>query len=330
MSQETIKSTIQSNEKNNPKISNQFFSKDAYKCNSFLSGLKKCNSNEDIINFVDSIVNGFPLDENVKQIGAPSGLFVQSPYLNDGKYSGFIHPSIKILNATAGFGYRIYDRDYLYAFAYGLRKLDLPEETNILPYVMKYLNSYFGFPKDKIDRREDVLYNFAVAYAEDFYKKYNIPVDKAMGAIDQMQILGDFPLSALKGTYSAQCVERSALAHNIMKLCGYNSSIMYGDCASFGTIESHCWNSICDKFGNILIIDFSNTVYSYKNGQFFKREPYACAISGDDYLMQDGLLEFPDYHYENGKRVRDSKNRKYAVGKTINLQEDVTNGNKLI
>lgn len=46
--------------------------------------------------------------------------------------------------------------------------------------------------------------------------------------------------------------------------------------------------------------------------------------------MQDGLLEFPDYHYENGKRVRDSKNRKYAVGKTINLQEDVTNGNKLI
>lgn len=69
-------------------------------------------------------------------------------------------------------------------------------------------------------------------------------------------------------------------------------------------------------------------MYSYKDGQFFKREPYAYAVSGVDYLAQDGLLEMPDYHYENDKRVRDNKNRKYAVGKTMNMQDEMTTGNK--
>lgn len=313
----------------NQKPSNQVFDTEAYKCSSFLEELNKCNSNEDIVKFVDSIVNRFTHDESApEQIGTSGSFFSKTAYTNGGTYNGFIDPSIKISNATTGFSYHIYDRDYLYAFALGIRKLNLPSDTNLLPFVMKYLDSYFGFPKDNIDRRDAVLYNFAVSHAEEFYKKYNIPIDEDMGAVDQMQLSGDFPLSALKGTFSAQCVERSALAQNIMKLCGYNSSIMYGDCESRGQNEGHCWNSIYDKDGNVLIIDFSNTVYSYKDGQFFKREPYAYTVSGVDYLAQDGLLEMPDYHYENGKRVRDNKNRKYAVGKTMNMQDEMTTGNK--
>lgn len=322
--------TMNNSQNTDQKFSKQVFDTETYKCNSFLEGLSKCNSNEDIINFVDSIINSFPHDENTpEQIGASGSFFSKTSYTNNGEYNGFIDPSLKISNATVGFSYHIYDRDYLYSFAYGLRKLNLPNDTNLLPYVMKYLDSYFGFPKDNIDRRDDVLYNFAVAHAEEFYKKYNIPIDQDMGAVDQMQMTGDFPLSALKGTYSAQCVERSALAQNIMKLCGYNSSIMYGDCESRGITEGHCWNSVYDKDGNILIVDFSNTVYSYKDGQFFKREPYAYAVSSSDYLAQDGLLEMPDYHYENGKRVRDNKNRKYAIGKTMNMTDEMTTGHKL-
>lgn len=317
--------TMNNSQNTDQKSSKQVFDTEVYKCNSFLEGLSKCNSNEDIINFVDGIVNSFPHDENTpEQIGASGSFFSKTSYANNGEYNGFIDPLIKISNATVGFSYHIYDRDYLYSFAYGLRKLNLPIDTNLSPYVMKFLDSYFGFPKDNIDRRDDVLYNFAVAHAEEFYKKYNIPVDQDMGAVNQMQMTGDFPLSALKGTYSAQCVERSALAQNIMKLCGYNSSIMYGDCESRGQNEGHCWNSIYDKDGNILIIDFSNTVYSYKDGQFFRREPYAYAVSSADYLAQDGLLEMPDYHYENGKRVRDNKSRKYAIGKTMNMIDEIT------
>ena len=49
----------------------------------------------------------------------------------------------------------------------------------------------------------------------------------------------------------------------------------------------------------------------------------------EDYLTQDGLLELPDYHYENGKKIWDNKNRKYAIGKTMNIQDEITAGNKL-
>lgn len=312
------------------KSSKQIFDTETYKCSSFLEGLNKCNSNEDIIIFVDSIVNSLPHDKNTpKQIGTSEGFFSKTSYTNNGEYNGFIDPTIKISNATAGFSYHIYDRDYLYSFAYGLRKLNLPSDTNLLPYVMQYLDSYFGFPKDNIDRRDDVLYNFAVAHAEEFYKKYNIPVEQDMNAVDQMQMTGDFPLSALKGTYSAQCVERSALAQNIMKVCGYNSSIMYGDCESRGNTEGHCWNSITDSNGNIMIIDYSNTVYSYKNGNFLGHIPYSAYVSEKEYLVNDGIIETPDYYYENGKKVQDHKNRKYAVGKSLSIVNEKNIGNKL-
>lgn len=316
-------------QKNNQNSSKLVFDTETYKCSSFLEGLSKCNSNEDIKKYVDSIVNSFPHDENTpKIIGASENIFSKASYTNDGEYNGFIDPTIKISNATLGYSYHIYDRDYLYSFAYGVRSLNLPNDTNLLPYVMKYLDSYFGFKKDNVDRREDILYNFAVAHAEEFYKQNGIPIDKNLDAVDKMQISGEFPLSALKGTYSAECMERSALAQNIMKLCGYNSSIMYGECESRNQNEGHCWNSIYDKDGNILIIDYSNTVFSYKNGQFIGREPYANAISNANYLAQDGLLEMPDYHYENGKRVRDNKNRKYAIGKTMKMANELTAENK--
>lgn len=297
------------------------FDPEAYKCSSFIEGLNKCNSKEDIIKYVDSIVDSFPHnDETPDRIGTSGNMFSNVSYTNNGEYNGFIDPSIKITNATFGYSYHIYDRDYLYAFAYGIRKQNFSSDQSLLPYVMKYLDVYFGFPEDNIDRRDNVLYNFALLHAEEFYKKHNIPIREEMGAVNQMQLLGDFPLSALKGTYSAQCIERAALAQNIMKLCGYNSSIMYGDCESKGQIEGHSWNSIRDKDDNILIIDYSNTVYSYKNGVFKERIPYSNSISGAEYLAHDEIIEMPDFNYVDGKRVRNNYNRKYAVGKTISNQ----------
>lgn len=315
-------------QKINQNSSRFLFDTETYKCSSFLEGLSKCNSNEDIKKYVDSIVDSFPHDNTPKTIGTSKGIFSKVSYKNDGEYNGFIEPETKISNASLGYSYHIYDRDYLYSFAYGIKKLDMPNDTNLLPYIMKYLDSYFGYKKDNVAQQEDILYNFAVAHAEEFYKKNGISLDKSIDAVDQMQISGEFPLSALKGTHSAGCMERSALAQNIMKLCGYNSSIMYGECESRGQNEGHCWNSIYDKDGNILIIDFSNTVFSYKDGKFIGIEPYANSVSSADYLAQDGLIEMPDYHYENGKRVRDSKNRKYAIGKKIKMSNELTTENK--
>lgn len=298
------------------------FDYDACKCASFLDGLKKCTSREDIVKYVDSIVDGFNYD-NIPETIVAGNLYKE--YVNDGEYRGFIHPSIKIVNNNiAGFTYHIYDREYLYNFANSLKNFNLSNDDNLILYVMRYLDFYFGFPKDDIDGREDILYNYALKYAEEFYKKNNIPIDEDMGAVNQMQLSGDFPLSAFKGTNSALCVERSALAQNIMKLCGLDSSIMYGDCVSRGKKEAHCWNSIYDKDGNILIVDFSNIVYCYKDGCFFGRCPYLIPISKEDLLNND-VLEVVDYHYENGKRVKDNENRKYAIGRTLNIQNEVHN-----
>lgn len=317
------KQNIQDNatQDSNSKSPKPVFDPEAYKCSSFIEGLNKCNSKEDIIKYVDSIVDSFPHNDGTPdRIGTSGNMFSNISYTNNGEYNGFIDPSIKITNATFGYSYHIYDRDYLYAFAYGIRKQNFSSDQSLLPYVMKYLDVYFGFPEDNIDRRDNVLYNFALLHAEEFYKKHNIPIREEMGAVNQMQLLGDFPLSALKGTYSAQCIERAALAQNIMKLCGYNSSIMYGDCESKEQIEGHSWNSIRDKDDNILIIDYSNTVYSYKNGVFKERIPYSNSISGAEYLAHDGIIEMPDFNYVDGKRVRNNYNRKYAVGKTISNQ----------
>lgn len=316
----------------NRQIKKPSFDPEAFKCTSFLEGLNRCNSFEEIKQYIDRIVDGFPVDSNSpKQIGTCNGFFAKEAYVNGGEYSGFIHPSIRITNSNVGFSYHIYDREYLYAFAYGLRRLNLPNDTNLLPYVLMFLDSYFGFPKDKVDRRDDVLYDFAVKHAEEFYKEHNISIDPNMGAVDQMQMSGDFPLSALKGTYSAQCVERSALAQNLMRVCGYQTSIMYGDCESRGQVEGHCWNAIYDKNGNMYILDFSNMVYSYRNGVFHRREPFAGFVSGAQLLVQDGVIELADYHYEDGKIRRDAKNRKYAIGKTMKdvvSKQDEVSSNK--
>ena len=80
----------------NQKNSNQVFDIEAYKCGSFLEELNKCNSNEDIVKFVDSIVNSFTHDENTPaQIGTSGSLFSKTAYTNGGTYNGFSIKCIK-------------------------------------------------------------------------------------------------------------------------------------------------------------------------------------------------------------------------------------------
>ena len=122
--------------------------------------------------------------------------------------------------------------------------------------------------------------------------------------------------------------QRGGSVSTELKIGGYNSSIMYGECESRGKKEGHCWNSIYDKNGNIAIIDYSNTVYSYNDGQFVERKPYSNTVSSVNFLMQNEILEMPDYHYSNGRIVREKTNRIYATGKTLNKQNAKTAGNK--
>ena len=310
------------NNQSNTPSTKRVFDTEAYKCGTFLEKLNNCNSCDDIVSLVNGIVESMSHDETPpKQIGAATSIFSRTAYASDEEFKGFIIPSIKISGSAVGYSYHIYDNNYLYDFALRIRKLNLSKDTSLLPFVMRYLDLYFGSPLVNVDsneiakRKDDCFYEYALLNAEKFYDEHNIPVDKNTGAVDQMQLSGDFPLSALNGTHLAQCVERAALAQNIMKMCGYNSSIICGTCEAHGKNEGHCWNTIFDKNGNRSIIDYSNSVYSYKDGKFFRREPYSYVISSEQYLMQKGSIILPDYRYENGKRVGNGLKRKYEAGK---------------
>lgn len=249
-----------------------------YKCFKFLTGLNKCNTKNEVISYVDGIVDGIVDDLSVvdvpERIGTRRLFSTDNDYLNDGKYTDFITPRIKISNSNIGYCYHIYDRDYLYSFAIGIRGRNLSPDTFLFTYVMTYLDFYFGFPKDDIDRREEVLDNYALNRAEEFYAKHSDIHrydETEFTCAEQMQFAQEFPISAFKGTFTAQCLERATFAQNILKMCGYNSVVMYGECKSNGISSGHAWNGLIDKNNNLFLMDFSYTVPSSDNDKLLGR-----------------------------------------------------------
>lgn len=137
----------------------QTFDGQRFNNNYFLSELNKCQTRNEVINLVDAIVEGFKREgPNPNIIGSTGNMFSKVAYSNGGVFYGFIDPTVKISNATVGFSYHIYDRDYLYSFALGIRKMNLSKNANLFQYVMRFLDLYFGFPKDSVDRRDDVYF----------------------------------------------------------------------------------------------------------------------------------------------------------------------------
>lgn len=289
---------------------------------SFLDELNKCNTPEEVQQYIDKIVNRIEEQQTfTKLIGARKGMNLTGAlYQDGGYYDKYISPETQIINDTIGSGFHIYDRDYLYQFANGIKSLNLNTASNVLQYIMPFLDKYFGLPKDQVDRREDTFWEVCEPYAENFYKKKGIAYDELFdSAIQYMQYNGEFPLSALKGKNVAQCVERSCLAQNILKMCGYESSINFGEAESRGKTEGHAWNVI--RYDNgYLLIDFSNTVHEIENGNVVGRKPFSFNLSIQDfeeYKSGKKNLIARDFHYEKGKKVWESVNRIYAVGRSI-------------
>lgn len=294
-----------------------------YKCSEFLTGLNNCTTEDEIISYVDNIVDNLSSDDVPSVLGVTDKIIgPEDKYLNSGRFDGFIVPSIKFSNSNINYGYHMYDRDYLYEFAIKVGKLKLPVDTSLLSYVMPYLDHYFGFPDDNVDRRDDVLYNFAINHAEEFYKKHNMALKYSnIDFSDQMELAGEFPISAFKGTSTAQCSERAALAQNILKMCGYNSCLMFGECESRGEREGHAWNALIDKNNNLCLMDFSNTVSLYKNGKAIGKSPYYCFVSNMYCVTNDDVIKAQSYHYEDGRQVLEESYRIYAIGRDINKTE---------
>lgn len=306
--------------KENPKADNKDAKIDIQE--SFLGGLNKCNTTEELHQYINNIIDAILRQQtSAKLIGARKGMsFSGKSYQGGGYYDKFISPETQILNDTLGSGYHIYDREYLYEFAEGIRRMKLHEESEILQYIMPFLDKYFGLPKDNVDRREDTFWKVCEPYAEGFYKRSGIAYDESFdSAIECMQVKGEFPLRALKGQNVAQCVERSCLAQNILKMCGYDSSINFGEAESRGKAEGHAWNII--RYGNgYLLIDFSNIVHEMGNGSVIGRKPFSVNMSVqefEEYKSGKKNLNARDFHYEKGKKIYEQESRVYAVGRSI-------------
>ena len=234
---------------------------------SFLEGLNKCNTSEELQQYVNTIIDNILGEQTTtKFIGARKGI-TGNLYQDNGYFDKFISPETQILNDTIGSGFHIYDRDYLYQFANGIKSLNLSANSNILQYIMPFLDNYIGLPKENV----------------------------------------------------AQCVERSCLAQNILKMCGYESSINFGEAESRGKAEGHAWNVIGYDDG-YLLIDFSNTAHEIENGSIIGRKPFSFSLSIQDfeeYKSGKKNLIARDFHYEKGKKVLELGNRIYAVGRSI-------------
>ena len=286
----------------------------------FIDSINNCNSYQEMTNLIDERVKELSSQsKKVARMGAKQGVMGKSAFSGITHYDGFITPETIIDGSwDGGITYHIYDNDYLYRFASGIKRQSLPKNANLLQQIMPMLDSYFGFPKDSTDNREKVLDEWMIQNAESFYEKHPEKRQSEWfeNGFDQMSISGDTPISAFEGKNVAQCIERAALAQNLLKICGYDSEIAFGYCASRDKTEAHAFNLV--KIGDKdYLIDFSNTVHKYADGKFVGRQPYYVILdqnNKDAFLSGKKIVESIDYHYENGKRVNENRTRKYKIG----------------
>ncbi len=286
----------------------------------FIDSINNCNSYQEMINLIDKRVKELSSQsKKVARMGAKQGVMGRSAFSSITHYDGFITPETIIDGSwDGGITYHIYDNDYLYRFASGIKRQNLPKNANLLQQIMPMLDSYFGFPKDSTDNREKVLDEWMIQNAESFYEKHPEKRQSEWfeNGFDQMSISGDAPISAFEGKNVAQCIERATLAQNLLKICGYDSEIAFGYCASREKTEAHAFNLV--KIGDKdYLIDFSNTVHKYMDGKFVGRQPYYVILdqnNKDAFLSGKKIVESIDYHYENDKRVNENRIRKYKIG----------------
>ena len=290
-----------------------------YHESNFIEKINECHNYGEMKQTVDEIVEKLSSEsKDVKELGARLGLFGKSAF-SVTHYGDFITSKTVISGSSLGdVSYRIYDNDYLYDFAMGIKRQNLPNDANLLKQIMPMLNYYFGFPKDNVDRRSQVLDEWMERNADAFYDEH--PEMRQSEWFEtgeqQMYYKKETPISAFKKQGVAQCSERAVMAQNLIKACGYDSQVVFGSCKSRGVAEGHAYN-LASVDGKNYLLDFSNTVYVYKDGKTVGKRPYYTTVSDEDkeaFLSGDKVVEAIDYHFENGKLVNEKRTRRYGVG----------------
>ena len=125
---------------------------------------------------------------------------------------------------------------------------------------------------------------------------------------------GEFSIRNFRGNATAMCVERSAMAQNILAFLGYDPMLVFGYMSSDRgvTNEAHAYNCVI-RNGKAMLVDFTNPIN--KDGKYFK--PACFNVSGEDlakFIKGKGQIEtlHKDIITNNGELEEDAISLVYA------------------
>lgn len=226
-------------------------------------------------------------------------------------FKGFIplDTRIKYNNYTIE-NYGMETTDFMYEFAYFIRKYNINNKFSLIFNLECFINNYFGLP-GKVDREEifnDKAWN-STTTDEEYFK-----------AIENNK-LGD-----LKGMGAAECTERGALAQQILSL--FDTEVYYVvGCVDLETKqEAHCYNIIKRK-EDYAVLDYSIPVVSYSDdGNIRAYYPFLGSLSNEDFeeFVNNGKVKsFNNYYMFKNKVVKLDDIRKYVVGDKKIEKDDI-------
>jgi hypothetical protein len=219
-------------------------------------------------------------------------------------YNGFIGKNSRIKFSNLSMvTYAIKNDDYLYEFTKLFKKAGLKNKGQLVFFLNKYLDYYFG-NKNSNDLRDDYFYKkLAITETDDEY----------------FDMIDSFDLSDFKKKGIAMCTERGALAQNILSLFEFDSYYCMGYFNYDDKTEGHCYN-IVRTVNGYRLVDFSVGVLQYSDS-FERSVPFIADISTSEFekfMSEDYEFTLENYEYEiiEDKSIRHNLgNRIYTNGK---------------
>ena len=276
-----------------------------------LQKIIECKSEEEVKEFVDEAL--------AKQVEGSKKVGELGAWFRSTIYEGFIHPDTRMRISNAALAtYGMSTTDYLYEYAILVWKVSiLHDARGLVDGLVPFLNMYFGITVPGKDERDDFLtegVTLSDTDQDEFFEtimKHNI---------------GD-----LKGKGIAACMERSAVAQNILSLFGFDSFFCVGVVQHGDSYEDHAFNII--RFGNrYLLVDCSKAVPQKQLDGKIIYKPFYAEIPADkieDFMHNKVAIGFRDYEIvetSEGLKTVPLGERQYIAG---TAKDDLKTGMKM-
>lgn len=161
------------------------------------------------------------------------------------------------------------------------------------------------------------IYGYIISLFYYLNQKFGCEV-KSEARFDFYDILGwdsdPISIKELYGKNVAACTERASFAHNVLKILGYNATLVIGYLSINMQKEGHCYNLICLKSGINILLDTSSWVVIHKKDSL-----------DFDYLIYPVIARLSDSEYAGFFKGEIY----YLDGKNLVLPKDFTPVNEI-